>query len=261
VRSVLVTNHKGGVGKTFVTVHLAKLLAEMGNRVLVVDCDGQADAFRFFARQLPDCIGSFKQASLRLGVMTNEKCKSLKSLNIEEEQYDYIILDSDARLADAVKNILNNKIQVVVAPVNFQSLSIENLEGVFRVTGVIREVSGPYDDKSVDACGSADEEDDKQLRMIRRVAKAIVDHVIIVPLAADNAALNEKLKKYRIKSKVKIVKNMPWLQKETDQSLMSGIAVWELSEVSQGVRDQTKAFFEDLAIKLEKHFDQSEEAK
>lgn len=40
---IAVLNHKGGVGKTTVALNLAGALAEMGHRVLLVDCDSQGD--------------------------------------------------------------------------------------------------------------------------------------------------------------------------------------------------------------------------
>ena len=43
MRTIAVLNHKGGVGKTTVTLNLAGALAEMGYRTLVVDCDSQGD--------------------------------------------------------------------------------------------------------------------------------------------------------------------------------------------------------------------------
>ncbi|MBI3466673.1 MAG: AAA family ATPase [Planctomycetes bacterium] len=43
LKKIAVVNHKGGVGKTSTTVHLAGALAEMDYRVLVFDCDSQGD--------------------------------------------------------------------------------------------------------------------------------------------------------------------------------------------------------------------------
>lgn len=47
MRTVAVTNQKGGAGKTTTTVNLAAALAEAGERVLVVDLDAQSSATRW----------------------------------------------------------------------------------------------------------------------------------------------------------------------------------------------------------------------
>ena len=42
MKTLVITNQKGGVGKTTLTVHMAHYAAERGTRVLVVDLDPQA---------------------------------------------------------------------------------------------------------------------------------------------------------------------------------------------------------------------------
>lgn len=62
MKTLTVSNYKGGVGKTTLTVHLAHFAAERGLRVLVVDLDGQCNAsssLREFASsiQAPSLFG------------------------------------------------------------------------------------------------------------------------------------------------------------------------------------------------------------
>jgi chromosome partitioning protein len=80
-RTVAVANQKGGVGKTTTTLNLAAALADMGRRVLVVDCDPQANA------------------TSGLGVNREE---------VETSIYDVVVLGQpigEARLATMVPNL------------------------------------------------------------------------------------------------------------------------------------------------------------
>jgi chromosome partitioning protein len=51
---VLVCQHKGGVGKTTLAVHLTVWLANQGNHVVVVDSDPQQSALNWLAEAAPD---------------------------------------------------------------------------------------------------------------------------------------------------------------------------------------------------------------
>ncbi|MGW0033051.1 ParA family protein [Streptomyces sp. NPDC003314] len=65
---VAMCNQKGGVGKTTHTINLAGALAEFGRRVLVVDCDPQANTTSGFRMKRPDPKG-FTQRTAVLEVL------------------------------------------------------------------------------------------------------------------------------------------------------------------------------------------------
>jgi chromosome partitioning protein len=54
MKTVAVTNRKGGVGKSSLTTNLAAALALDGKRVLVIDLDSQASSTAVFVEELPD---------------------------------------------------------------------------------------------------------------------------------------------------------------------------------------------------------------
>lgn len=43
MKSIAIFNNKGGVGKTTYLYHIANILADAGNNVLMVDCDSQCN--------------------------------------------------------------------------------------------------------------------------------------------------------------------------------------------------------------------------
>ena len=59
-RVIAVGNQKGGVGKTTNTVHIARALAEIGRKVLIIDLDMNHGATRHFGVEPEAFLGSFE---------------------------------------------------------------------------------------------------------------------------------------------------------------------------------------------------------
>ena len=79
MRTIAIMNNKGGVGKTVTAINLADILVrDYLQRVVLVDCDGQANLTRFF---LPDFDPSETPGVTTAGVLTGA-CESVWSDNL-----------------------------------------------------------------------------------------------------------------------------------------------------------------------------------
>jgi chromosome partitioning protein len=134
---ILCTHNDGGVGKTSLAVHVAGVLqAELG-RILLIDCDDQADSWQFYAEGIPKKL---KDVLVKddISLIWNKDRESLKRL-ANPEQYDHIVLDVDSPLENTVKLIVDNQPDLVLVPVN-KSQEIKALRNLPRTLSVIAQL-------------------------------------------------------------------------------------------------------------------------
>ena len=167
-RIYTLVNQKGGVGKTTTTINLGAYLAQLGQRVLVVDLDPQANA--------TSCLGVDKSnvqsgtyeallgdTKIAASILLNERLKlsllpsspSLAGAEVElvdelaresrlrkailqiKDRYDYILIDCPPSLGLLTVNGLMAAMDGVIVPVQCEYLA---LEGLGQLTQTIERV-------------------------------------------------------------------------------------------------------------------------
>ncbi len=167
-RIYTLVNQKGGVGKTTTTINLGAYLAQLGQRVLVVDLDPQANA--------TSCLGVDKanvqsgtyeallgDTKIAASILLNERLKlsllpsssSLAGAEVElvdelaresrlrkailqiKDRYDYVLIDCPPSLGLLTVNGLMAAMDGVIVPVQCEYLA---LEGLGQLTQTIERV-------------------------------------------------------------------------------------------------------------------------
>jgi chromosome partitioning protein len=161
-------NQKGGVGKTTTTINLGAYLAQLGQRVLVVDLDPQANATSCLGVDKLGVQGGTYEALLgdtnvASYVLLNERLKlsllpsspSLAGAEVElvdelarevrlrkaiekiSDKYDYVLIDCPPSLGLLTVNGLMAAMDGVIVPVQCEFLA---LEGLGQLTQTIERV-------------------------------------------------------------------------------------------------------------------------
>jgi|GEM_PF-5355713 len=129
---ISVMNHKGGVGKTFLSLHLVKGLSMLDYKVLGVDYDTQGDLMKWGSR------GKWR-GEKRLNVDGADFVFSPGDIYLEDK-YDFVVVDG--RPEYSAMPTLFNYSDMLIVPVDGR-LSMDGAEDVASVRKEIKKTSIP----------------------------------------------------------------------------------------------------------------------
>lgn len=178
-----IANQKGGVGKTTSTIALGGLLAEQGNRVLLVDTDPHASLSYYFGIESEDlelsvfdlfvqvstkeqieqslCPTNYKNIDILPATMALATLdRSLgskggmglvlkKAMAQISDEYDYVLMDCPPVLGVLMVNALAASDRILV-PVQTEFLALKGLDRMMKTLDIMQgEQEKPLDRKSV----------------------------------------------------------------------------------------------------------------
>ncbi|MEP7218324.1 MAG: ParA family protein [Bacteroidota bacterium] len=182
MREIVVLNTKGGSGKSTTAVNLSAALAEMGQRILLIDCDPQASASRWLIEpaveiglsmadvftsraELLEVIRATAVSGLDVAPATSELARAEVDLAnmrqapdrvlrrkiapaISSGRWDYIFVDTPGKASFLQSNAVM-AVREAIIPVTAQALSLDPLTEVLRMIAEARE----YAEHSITVAG------------------------------------------------------------------------------------------------------------
>lgn len=172
MRIITIANQKGGCAKTTTVVNLAAALAELGNKVLVIDLDPQANASQWLgATKIPD--GAFRlltesddiqtlytpsttanidviPANQSLantekalaGKMAIDSILSRRLSKLDQKRWDYVLLDTPPTLGIITLNALVACKELLI-PVTTHVLTLAGVAQMMKMVQEVKEVLNP----------------------------------------------------------------------------------------------------------------------
>ena len=173
-RIIAIANQKGGVGKTTTTINLSSCLAELGQKVLVVDTDPQGNTtsglgidkeaaeltvyqLMIGECQVRDCLvhtdferldvipSNVNLAGAEIDLIGIEDREFIlkKALAEIKEEYDFVILDCPPSLNMLTVNAMTAA-DTVLVPIQCEYYALEGLSELISTLKTIRKKYNPY---------------------------------------------------------------------------------------------------------------------
>lgn len=156
---ISLTNQKGGVGKTTTAVNLSACLAAMGNKVLIVDLDSQANttknlsmkevsrtSYDMLLNELP--VSNYAvpskyesldivPASLNLAKIENKISSNQLQGILKGNKYDYVIIDCPPALGELTVNAIFASDYIIV-PLEASIFALEGTKTLFDTIRIVQ---------------------------------------------------------------------------------------------------------------------------
>ena len=165
---IAVANQKGGVGKTTTSVNLSAAFAEMGKKVLLIDCDPQGNATSGlgiekdglelsiydalindtpmeeiiiqtqFGLDMVPSVMDLAGAEVELVNLDDKQYRLKKAVELVKNEYDYILIDCPPSLGHVTLNALTAADSVLL-PLQCEFYALEGLSQLLSTVQLVQE--------------------------------------------------------------------------------------------------------------------------